>query len=111
MMGVTVGTRSIHGMIRLSVARLRPQCVLPSLKRPPALYGACRNAHAGAVDCESKVESTSLLRIVQNKVSEFSNLRSEVSYDQHVNPDLRSCIYLSCLEIILRKMILHVLSG
>ena len=90
MMKASVGTRSPHGMITLFVARLRPQCLSPPLKRLPALYVRYRNLHAGGVDYNSEVENTPLLRIVRNRASEFSNLRSEVSYKQRLDPDLRS---------------------
>ena len=79
-------------MITLFVARLRPQCVFPPLRRLPAVYVRRRNLHAGGVDYNSEVESTPLLRIVRNRASEFSNLRSEVSYDHRVDPDLRSML-------------------
>ena len=81
--GVTVGTRLLHGMIRHFVA----QFVSPSLKRHPVLYGRHRNVHTGYVGYVSEVENTPLLRTVRNKASEFSNLRSEVSYSQRVCPD------------------------
>jgi len=77
-------------MITLFVARLRPQCVSPPLKRLPALYVRCRNLHAGGVDYDFEVENIPLLRIVRNRASEFANLRSEVSYKQRVDPDFRS---------------------
>ena len=90
MMKATVGTRSPHGMITLFVARLRPQCVPPPLKRLPVLYVRCRSLHTGGADYNSEVENTPLLRIVRNRASEFSNLRSEVSYEKRVGPNLRS---------------------
>ena len=89
MMGVTVGTRSLHGMIRLFVAHLRPQCVSYSLKRLPTSYGVYRSAHTGGADYDSEVESSPLLRAVRNRASEFSNLRSEVSCIQRINVNLR----------------------
>jgi hypothetical protein len=85
-----VGTRSLHGMIKLFVARLRPQCVSPSLQRLSALHRCYRNVHTDAVYCGSEVESTPLLRIVRNRASEFSSLHSEVSYNQRIDPDLCS---------------------
>lgn len=89
-MGATVGIRSLHGMIRLLVARLRPQCVSSSLGRLPALHGRYRSIHTDGVDYDSEVDGTPLLRIVRNRASEFSNLRSEVSYNQRVDLNLRS---------------------
>jgi hypothetical protein len=79
MMGVTVGIRSLHGMIKLFVARLRPQCVSYSLKGLPTSYGVYRSVHTCGADHDSEVESSQLLRAVRNRASEFSNLRSEVS--------------------------------
>ena len=90
MMKGTVGTRSPQGMITLFVARLHPQCVPSPLKRLPALHVRRRNLHAGGVDYNSEVESIPLLRIVRNRASESSNLRSEVSYNQRVDPDPHS---------------------
>ena len=84
-MGVTVGTLPFHGMIRFFVVRFCPQCASPSLKGPPVLYGRYRNVHTGGVDYDSEVESTPLLRIVRNRASEFSHLRSEVGYRKHVD--------------------------
>lgn len=77
-------------MITLFVARLRPQCVPSPLKRLSALYVRRRNLYAGGVDYNSEVENIPLLRIVRNRASEFSNLRSEVSYEKRVDPNLRS---------------------
>ena len=89
-MGAIVGTRSFHGMIKLFVARLRPQRVSPSLGRLPAVHGRCRNLHAIGLDYGSEVESTPLLRIVRNRAAEFSHLRSEVSYNQRISSGLCS---------------------
>jgi hypothetical protein len=88
-MGVTVGTRSLHGMIRLFVARLRPQCVSPSLKTLPVLCCRHRGVHTGGAEYDTEVENTPLLRIVRNRASECSNLRSEVSYNRDIDLDLR----------------------
>lgn len=79
MMEATVGTRSLHGMIRLFVPRLRPKCVSSSPKRLPTSCGTYRDLHTNGAHHDSEVESTSLLRMVRNKASEYSNLRSEVS--------------------------------
>jgi hypothetical protein len=80
-----VGIRSLHGMIRLSVAYLRPQCVSPSLKGLLTLYGHRRDVHTGDADRSFEVENTPLLRTVRNRASEFANLRSEVSNSEHVD--------------------------
>ena len=110
-MRVTVGIRSIHGMIRLSVARLRPQWVSHSLKGVPTLYGHRRNVHTGGLGYHFEVENTPLLRIVQNRASEFANLSSEVSNSEHVDGTSAQCIFHSCLEIHPRGMALCVLNG
>lgn len=110
-MGVTVGIRSIHGMIRLSVARLRPQWVSHSLKGVPTLYGHRRNVHTGSLDYHFEVENTPLLRIVQNRASEFANLSSEVSNSEHVDGTSAQCVFHSCPEIHPRGMVLCVLNG
>lgn len=77
--GSDCGNRSLHSMIRLFVAPLRPKRVSASLKRVPALYGAYVELHTSGADYDSEVESTSLLRSVRNRASEYSNLHSEVS--------------------------------
>ena len=80
-----MGTLSLHGMIRFFVARFCPQCASPSVKGLPVLYGCYRSVHTGGADYDSEVEDTPLLRIVRNRASEFSNLRSEVSYRERVD--------------------------
>jgi len=109
-MGVTVGTRSLHGMIRLFVARLRPQ-VSPSLKGLLTLYSYRRDVHTDCVDYNLEVENTPLLRIVRNRASEFANLRSEVSNRLHVDRASTQCVLHSCSEMLPRGMMLHVLNG
>ena len=110
--GVTVGTRSLHGMIRFFMTRLQPKCVSSSFKRTPTLYSVRRNVHTGGADYDSEVENTPLLRIVRNRASEYSNLRSEVSHCQ-VGQTYASaeCTALSSLEMVPQKMGLYVLNG
>ena len=79
MKDATVGIRSFHGMIRLIVARFRPKCVSTSLKSLPTLRGTHRDLYTSSADYDFNVQNTSLLRIVRNRASEYSNLRSEVS--------------------------------
>ena len=98
-MVAAVGTRLLHGMIRLFVARLHPQCASHSLKVLLMPYGRHRNVHTGGVDHDIEVENTPLLRIVRNRVSEFANLRSEVSYVEHVDRTSIQCVLHSCLRI------------
>ena len=112
MMEVTVGTRSLHGMISLFVARLPLKCVPTSLKRLPTLYGTYRDLHTSVADHDPEVENTSLLRTVRNRASEYSNLRSEVSSCK-CRPihSFTECADISCPKIVPRKMIFHVPNG
>lgn len=111
-MEATVGIRALHGMIRLFVARLRPESVSTSLKSLPALCGTYRDLHTVVADYDSEVENTSLLRTVSNRASEYANLRSEVSpHECRPNQIPTECVDSSCREMIPRKMVLHVLNG
>ena len=98
-------------MIRLSVARLRPQCVSHSLKGVLTLYGHRRNVHTSGLDYNLEVENTPLLRIVQNRASEFANLRSEVSNSEQADGTSAQYLFHSCPETLPRGMVLHVLNG
>lgn len=98
-----MGTRSLNGMIRLFVARLRLQCVSPSLKGIPTPYGHHRNAHTSGADHTFEVENTPLLRAVRNRVSEFSSLRSEVSCDEGIDRTPTQFIFTVVRECFLER--------
>jgi hypothetical protein len=107
-----VGTRSFYGMIRLLVARLRPKCVSTSPKRLPTLCGTYRDLHTSGARVDSEVESTSLLRMVRDRASEYLNLRSEVRpYKCRSIRASAECADISCLEVVPRKMMSHVPNG
>ena len=98
-------------MIRLFVSRLRPQCISPPLKGPLALYDRRRHVHTAGAAYEFEVETTPLLRIVRNRVSEFANLRSEVSCSEHFDRISIQRTPHSCPALLLPEMILRVLNG